>query len=355
MRSLSLRRQGPPLLRSEPLAAHASWRAPWRTPGLERALLPLLAVLLACAGCAATPVEVEGPPPPGDRCVPASASTLPEAGAWLAIDAATGCVLDRTALAARLAGARVVYVGEQHDVAAHHAFQAEVVELVLAGSAEGAVLVGFEMFNPSQQPVLEQWSDGALGTELARFLEAVDWAGSWKMDPALYAPLLMLGPRDGVRFVGLNAPRRLSRRVFEVGLDGLEPPERAELPAEFDLSDAGYRAYLREALLAHGHGVTPDESDPQWQAMEQRFVEAQLVWDESMAENLAAALRSSTTPAVVVAGGGHVQHRWGIPQRVQRRLGSVDDLVIVCEAIADEASWPTLDPARAEIYCLTRR
>ncbi len=54
----------------------------------------------------------------------------------------------------------------------------------------------------------------------------------------------------------------------------------------------------------------------------QRFVEVQLTWDETMAQQVAEYLK--TNPAgrmLVLAGKGHVAGRSGIPNRVTRRTG----------------------------------
>ena len=47
---------------------------------------------------------------------------------------------------------------------------------------------------------------------------------------------------------------------------------------------------------------------------------AQCVWDEGMAESIASNLGNKTI--VVLAGNGHIQYKYGIPDRAFRRTGA---------------------------------
>ncbi len=49
------------------------------------------------------------------------------------------------------------------------------------------------------------------------------------------------------------------------------------------------------------------------------FYEAQCVWDETMAENLAEHMNRSKEKIVVFSGNGHIAYGFGIPDRLQRR------------------------------------
>jgi len=96
------------------------------------------------------------------------------------------------------------------------------------------------------------------------------------------------------------------------GVDGLTPEQRAQLPKESRPADEAYRARLRKAFEAHGPGQKPEDFD--------RFVQAQLVWDEAMAENAAAYLTANPDKRMVVlAGAGHIAFGSGIPSRLERR------------------------------------
>ena len=95
------------------------------------------------------------------------------------------------------------------------------------------------------------------------------------------------------------------RRVAQVGRDGLTPEEKRECPP----LQSGNRAHgeaIRKVFSHHAHGAAKSF---------ERFYQAQLVWDESMARKVTDALEGDR-PVVVLAGEGHVAHSMGIPERV---------------------------------------
>ena len=81
----------------------------------------------------------------------------------------------------------------------------------------------------------------------------------------------------------------------------------------------------------HGH------SGPSFE----NFFAAQVLWDETMAESVADyVMASPDTQVIVLAGEGHVVFDFGIPSRVQRRLG--DDLVAYSVLLNPTATTPEL-------------
>jgi membrane-associated protease RseP (regulator of RpoE activity) len=82
------------------------------------------------------------------------------------------------------------------------------------------------------------------------------------------------------------------------------------LPKEIGAADEDYRSRLRQAFEAHGP-AKPDAFD--------HFVEAQLVWDEGMAESAASYLKENQgRRMVILAGSGHLAFGSGIPKRLER-------------------------------------
>ncbi|NPA13130.1 MAG: PDZ domain-containing protein, partial [Aquificae bacterium] len=52
------------------------------------------------------------------------------------------------------------------------------------------------------------------------------------------------------------------------------------------------------------------------------FLQSQIIWDETMAETVANYIKKNPDRKVIVlAGGGHIRFRYGIPNRVERRTG----------------------------------
>lgn len=86
------------------------------------------------------------------------------------LDARTGAAISPAEVAARLAKARLVLLGESHTNAEFHRVQLQVIrELVRAGRK---VLVGLEMYPATEQAALDLWNAGSLSE--AEFLERSD-------------------------------------------------------------------------------------------------------------------------------------------------------------------------------------
>jgi uncharacterized iron-regulated protein len=240
-------------------------------------------------------------------------------GCWR--DGATGEVVGHAAALARLAAARVVLLGEQHDRAGDHRWQAAVVAGLAALRPE--VVVGFEMFGRSAQPALDAWVAG--GLDLADFLATSRWAETWGFAAELYAPLLHLCRDLRLPMLAMNVARPVVSLVGREGWDALPPAERAWLtPARPAPPD--HRRHLFELT----GGARPDRTaqapgDPAFD----RFVRAQQVWDRAFACALAGALAARPEAlAVGILGRGHAEYGFGTPDQLDD-LGVAPVLVAV--------------------------
>jgi uncharacterized iron-regulated protein len=210
-----------------------------------------------------------------------------------------------------LASFPVVCFGETHDDAAHHFAQTRAIsELAARAMGSGLLLgVGFEMFQTPFQTVISSFAAGSIDER--QLLEGSDYVARWGYDFAYYRPLLELVRKFMLPALALNAPVELTRRIGDVGLEGLSPEERARLP-ELDLEDPVHRGYV-EALLGAAHGAEASFEKP---------YSVQVVWDETMAETASAWLTSTgdTARLIIIAGSGHCHHS-AIPARITRRTG----------------------------------
>lgn len=220
----------------------------------------------------------------------------------------TGRKLTFDELLSELEKVRVIYVGEVHAREADHEVQQRIVEgLWRRGKKIG---VGLEMLPRFTQRDLDRWVRGEL--EEAAFVEAVRWEENWGFPFALYRPLFVFAREQRIPLRALNAPPAVVRKVSRQGLASLSDDERRDIARHFFMDDAAHRAYIEEEYKAHVPGGIRDLES---------FYEAQLVWDETMAESLAVWLVQEPLDHVVVfAGKGHVSQRFGIPERVRRRV-----------------------------------
>jgi len=215
---------------------------------------------------------------------------------------------------------RVVYVGESHDQIEHHQIQVRIIEGLLAKGKD--VAIGMEMFERSQQPILDRWSQGLLTEE--EFLKEIQWETTWGMDYELYKGILDMAKSHHLKVLGLNVPRDFVRKVAENGTMKLSSEEKKRLP-EMDLTDRQHRAYIADIYKDHKKGLAKDFEN---------FYEAQCLWDEGMAESLFEFLKSSQAEGktvLVFAGSGHVVFNFGIPKRLCRRI-AVSSKTIVLKA-----------------------
>jgi len=176
----------------------------------------------------------------------------------------------------------------------------------------GEESLDFEEFfqQPFQDP-LDAYLD--LRIDTPEMLAQTEYYDRWHFDYRLYAPILEFARGRGIPLVALNAPEEISSKVAQEGIAGLSEAERAQFPAQLERGLPGYRERLQAVFDEH----------PEVQHMSfENFVEAQLIWDESMAERAARYLDAHPgRRLVVLAGDGHVIRSGIIPVRFGRRSG----------------------------------
>lgn len=257
-------------------------------------------VLLSLTACANSPQLIGNPESPYPL-------TEPRVGDLFHLP--TGHKIDPFEMLEAIGETRVIFVGETHDNPASHRLQLDILQ-GLHRKNPGKLALGMEMFTPEQQAVLDRWSKGEL--EEKDFLREVDWFKNWRMNFALYRPLLTFCRDNQIPVIALNAPKTLAKKVGRTPLTELPEELRAQLP-ELDFHDPYQRAMAESIYSGHSMGKARNDG----------FIRVQTLWDETMAQNLAAYLQSpdgQDRQVVVVAGGNHVRYGFGIPRRLHRRL-----------------------------------
>jgi len=257
----------------------------------------LLLSLTACTtnmpqlGSPQAPYPFAAPPQVGDIYhLPTGVSVTPEQMLAVATDS------------------RVVFVGETHDNPASHRLELDVLR-AMSERWPGQVSLGLEMFNTDQQEVLDRWVSGELSEK--QFLKESRWYALWSMDFAYYRDILVFARDQRIPVIGLNATKELVKAVGSAPLEEQPAEILAQLP-EMDLDDPYQKAMTAAVFADH-------------QAGENRvagFQRVQTLWDEQMAQAVVAHLQQTGPDRrmVVMAGGNHVRHGFGIPRRVFRRM-----------------------------------
>lgn len=248
-------------------------------------------------------------------------------GAGIIISGRTGAPVSWDEMTADLQTVRVVYVGEKHNLAAHHAVQLLVIRALHAHDARLAV--GMEMFDRSYQAALDQWSAGSLDEDA--FLRSTHWYANWRFDFALYREILQYVKSAHIRVVALNLPFNIPPKVRVGGIEHLSAYEKGFLPAQVDTTVAAHREFAQKIFGMHDFKTGVKFED---------FYLAQCVWEDVMAESVANSLGADRM--VVLAGNGHIQFKYGIPERAFTRNG------VPYRTIYQASSGEEVDPSIAD-------
>ena len=217
----------------------------------------------------------------------------------------------------KLAQAQIVYLGETHDHQPDHEAQLEIIQQLYARDPK--LTLGLEMFQRPYQASLDQYLKGQL-TE-AELLTQTEYSSRWGFDWELYAPILRFTRANKIPVLALNTPSEVTRKVAETGFKSLEPEDFRWIPSLGELEaglsgNADYRQRLLKIYETHHHASGNSTGF-------ERFVQAQILWDETMADTVARYwLNHQDRKIVVLVGQGHLIFGDGIPRRVQRRLSS---------------------------------
>lgn len=237
-----------------------------------------------------------------------------------------------------VAASRVIYVGETHVNQADHLLQYRVLEATYKRHAD--IAIGMEMFNRSVQEVLDAYVAGELSEQ--EFLKKSHYFKHWGYEYGFYRDILQFARKHKLPVVALNLDKEIVSNTFKNGgIAALDAEVKEELPQERDLAMPGYRKRL-SGVFQHHSG--PHFNDDKLST----FVQAQALWDETMAETIADFLKDhAETKMVVIAGSGHVVKENAIPPRVARRIPvSQSVLVTVKEGdlVPNEADYVFFSP-----------
>ncbi len=232
--------------------------------------------------------------------------------------------------------ASIVYVGEVHDIPAHHLNQLEIISAL--HEADRPMAVGLEMFRAENQKALDLWVKGRM--PLDQFLPV--YYSNWTMPWPLYRDIFLYVREHELDTLGLNIPDAISKKISEKGFGSLTADEKKQLPPGISCNvDPTYMEFIRRAYAGHAH---QDKGFV-------NFCEAQMVWDKSMAWHVAQFLRKNPDKTVIVlAGIGHAWRR-GIPEQVELDPKKYTSRVVL-PAIPDAVDRKTVTTADADYLML---
>jgi uncharacterized iron-regulated protein len=233
-------------------------------------------------------------------------------------DTATGDLLTPAGFAARLAGVRLLLLGEEHTSMEFHRVQARVIE-ALARSGR-PLMIGLEMYPNTEQRWLDEWHAGWLTED--GFVRLSRWYDNWGYHWNYYRDIFLFARDHHVPMIAANIRRDVVSAVGRKGLEGLTPEEAKAIPSPPDVDSADHMTFFKATLEPAAEeggmgGMLHGGSDQMWKNM----LAAQATWDVSMGWNAVQALKQvpdPTTLMVVLVGSGHVAYNLGIARQVAK-------------------------------------
>lgn len=214
-----------------------------------------------------------------------------------------------------LASANVIYLSEIHDRPEIHQAQFEIIQ-TLHRRRTRKLAIGLEMFQRPFQPLLDRYLAGEISEEQLR--KQSEYDTRWGFDWEFYAPILRFARAHQIPVIALNTPTEITRKVARQGLESLTPAEKKWIPplSEIRTDHPEYRRQVQEIYEAIHQGKNVSRG------FEQFFL-AQVLWDETMADRVAHFVKAHPNhQLIVLAGQMHIAYGYGIPSRVQRRMGA---------------------------------
>jgi uncharacterized iron-regulated protein len=207
----------------------------------------------------------------------------------------------------------VIYVGETHTSASDHLLQLRLIEAL--HSIHPDLAIGMEMFPAESQPALDDYLLGDNQVTEREFLKRSNYFNVWRYDFRYFREIFNFAMNNRIQVVGLNLDRNIVSKVFKAGnTDILDEREQLRIPGVRDLDLPGYAERLSTMYGVHtegGHAFGKSSG----------FIQAQAIWDETMATAVVEQLRSHPgRKLVVLAGSQHTRKDSGIPPRVARQL-----------------------------------
>ena len=215
----------------------------------------------------------------------------------------------------QLVKAQVVYLGETHDSAEDHQAQLKIIREMHRQNRK--IAIAMEMFQRPFQGAIDSYLAGKLTEE--QLVDRTEYDRRWRFPWETYAPFLRFAKENQLPVLALNTPSEVTRKVATQGLESLRAEDKKYIPpvSEIRTDNAEYRQMLLEIYQQHQKAGQGNST-----AFE-RFLQAQVLWDETMAEKIAEFVKANPDYQVVVlAGKGHIIYGYGIPSRVERRLGT---------------------------------
>lgn len=227
--------------------------------------------------------------------------------------------------------AAVTFLGESHDDPVAHYLE----EQILRRTWDPDRALSLEMFETDVQYVVDEYLAGLI-TE-AHFTAS---GRAWRNYSSDYKPLIEFAKENQMHVLAANAPRRYVNRVSRMGTTSLSDlgsdARRFLPPLPYAKASDEYAARFERVMKEQREG-----GRPQTQESIARGLEAQSLWDASMAYTIASFLTSHPGKSVLhVNGSFHTAARLGTVEHLLRYRPGTPVVVVT---ILPDKSFPMFD------------
>jgi uncharacterized iron-regulated protein len=233
---------------------------------------------------------------------------------------AQGRLISAETLHAHVERADYLVLGELHDNAVHHRWQAALLTHFATRNEQATV--GFEQIHIAQEASLDNYLQTA-DKNLEGLRSALDWDSSGWPDFQLYAPIFTGVLEHELRVQPLMLSPDMTRRVLAEGYESILPAPALTVLAPETLLRGAARRQVEELMRTAHCGMLPEDRIPD-------MVRVQLARDAFMAWRAFQAGR----PGVLITGNGHARRDRGLPAFLQR-LDPDADIVVISLLEAD--------------------
>ncbi|MFZ4575027.1 MAG: ChaN family lipoprotein [Phycisphaerales bacterium] len=234
------------------------------------------------------------------------------------------------------AGADVVLLGELHGQADGQAFEASFFRALLERAPRS--VAALEFFERDEQVHVDDFLSGV--TDEAAFAKAS------RRDPGNYTPGhrdIILASRDAKRpVIAANAPRRYVRIARKEGYDrlgALSPEQSRLMHMPETMPSGGYEERFIDLMAPKD-----EKGERSNEAGARDMFRSQALWDSTMSDSVASALRDGKgRPVVLVIGLFHVAHDGGTLQLLRAAAPGAKIVTIVMQGSDTPSEQPRAD------------
>ncbi|HLD36616.1 MAG TPA: ChaN family lipoprotein [Planctomycetota bacterium] len=231
------------------------------------------------------------------------------------VDLKTMEIMDYNTMVSKLKGIQVVYVAEAHTNEAHHKLQGDILKSLSQKNPKTAMAMEF-LYRSKQESIDNYTADKITEEEFDK--TNTFGFGEWYH---YYLALVRYAHDNKIKLIGMNVEKDIKRKMANMGWDKLTPEEQKLIAKDVDTSNEKHKEFVMKQFS--GMMSNPQTRDMMKGPMIDKMYLMQCMWDETFAESIANYLKAANDPAVqvvVVAGSGHIEYKFNIPDRSYKRF-----------------------------------